>query len=353
MTEKILEALSNVIDPDLHKDLVSLGMIQNLTIEGDVVSFTIILTTPACPLKSKFVKDCTDIIHKQVDQNLKVNISFISRVAQQRRVVAERLSKVKNLVAIASGKGGVGKSTVAVNLAVSLANMGAKVGLLDADINGPSLSVMLGLEEVQPYVKQEGDKSVIQPIVKFGIKIMSIGMLVARNQPLVWRGPMLSNAFQQLVVDTEWGELDYLIIDLPPGTGDIHLTLCQQLPLGSAIMVTTPQKVAVADNLKTIEMFRMDSLKIPVIGVVENMSYFIPLEHPEEKYYIFGSGGGKELSETYQIPLLGSIPFVMGVSDQADQGIPAVAEKGSLLNKVFNDIAQGVAQQISILSSHK
>ncbi|MEA3497293.1 MAG: Mrp/NBP35 family ATP-binding protein [Bacteroidota bacterium] len=352
MKDKILKALSNVIDPDLHKDIVSLGMVQDIKIEGKKVSFRFVLTTPACPMKSKFVEDCTKEIHKHVDDSLEVNIKFDSKVEHQKRDSEKKMSKVKNLIAIASGKGGVGKSTVAVNIAISLSKLNAKIGIIDADINGPSIPKMLGVEDERPMVKTIDKKNIMVPIENHGIKIMSIGNLLPPDQPVIWRGPLLSSGLRQLIIDTDWGELDYLIVDLPPGTGDIHITLCQEMPLTAAVVVTTPQHVATGDTARTINMFKQKSINVPVIGVVENMSYFSPKELPDNKYYIFGEGGGQKLANQFNIPLMGQLPLVMGVVDGSDKGLPAVLDdENAILIKEFDSISMKVAQQISILNA--
>ena len=353
MKEKILAALGKVIDPDLKNDLVSLNMINDLKIEGKKVCFTITLTTPACPLKNRFRDQCTMYIHQDVDKDLEVEITFDAKVRNDKRASQEKMPGVKNLIAIASGKGGVGKSTVSVNIALALAQFGAKVGLLDADINGPNLQIMMGLQGMQPLAKAVGTRTLMKPVEKFGIKVISLGMMVPASQPIVWRGPMLSNAFQQLCLDTDWEELDYLIFDLPPGTGDIHITLCQQLPITAVVMVTTPQKVSHSDTMKTIEMFKMDNIKIPLLGIVENMSYFTPAELPDKKYYIFGKGAATELSEKYNIPVLGELPIVDGVADKSDKGLPIMMDEGNPLIPVFNDIAQKIAQALAILNAQK
>jgi ATP-binding protein involved in chromosome partitioning len=354
MKDKILKALSKVIDPDLKDNLVKLNMIDNVKVEGKNVSFTIVLTTPACPMKSRFVDECTKYIHEDVDPELKVHVDFDSKVAHTQRQNMEKMAGVKNMIAVASGKGGVGKSTVAVNLALALSSFGAKVGLLDADLNGPSIPVMLGIQGVQPSLKVVGDKNMMVPIEKFGIKIMSIGTLLPEDKPIVWRGPMLSNGLSQLILDTMWEELDYLIVDLPPGTGDIHITLCQQMPLSAALIVTTPQKVSLTDTLKTVEMFKIDKMEIPIAGIVENMSYFTPAELPDNKYYLFGKGAGESLAKRYNVPLLGQLPLVMGVSDKSDTGVPIMQDdKNEIMQERFKDLAQKLAQQISIISAKK
>jgi ATP-binding protein involved in chromosome partitioning len=353
MKDKILKALSKVIDPDFKKDLVSLNMIQNLKIEGKKVSFTVVLTTPACPLKERFRRECIEVIHSDVDPEMEVIIEMSSKVTQQKKTSTDKLSGVRNIIAVASGKGGVGKSTVSVNLALALAQHGARVGLIDADINGPNIPIMLGLENSKPDVKVIDGKNIMIPVTKFDIKVMSIGMLIPPNQPLVWRGPMLSNALQQLILESEWGELDYLVMDLPPGTGDIHITLCQQIPLTGALMVTTPQKVSMSDTIRTIEMFKISGMDIPVIGIVENMSYFIPDELPDHKYYIFGKGAAEEIASKYNIPVLGNLPLIMGVTSQSDKGVPAIMNNNAALKAEFMSLAEKVAQQISILNHKK
>ncbi len=351
MKDKILDALKNVIDPDLKKNIVELDMVKNIEVKDGVVSFDFVLTTPACPLKNVFITDCTNAIHKHVDKNLKVDIRFGSKVESQLKENKEILKGVKNIIAVASGKGGVGKSTVSANLAVSLATLGAKVGLLDADFNGPSIPTMLGVQKEKPEIIKENNQDWIIPVERFDIKIMSIGMLVAEDKPIVWRGPMLSTGLRQLMTESKWGELDYLLIDLPPGTTDIHISLCQELPLSAAVIVTTPQQVSINDTVKTIEMFRMDKINIPIVGVVENMSYFVPKELPENKYYIFGKGGGQYLAKRYNVPLLGQMPLVMGVADSADKGLPAVLDDGQpMLQDILKEISQKLAQNISILN---
>lgn len=349
MKEQILKALSKVIDPDLKENLVKLNMIENLRVENKDVYFTIVLTTPACPLKNIFIEECTKIIHEEVDSSLNIHIDFDSKVAYSKRQNSDLLTNVKNMIAVASGKGGVGKSTVAVNLAIMLAELGSKVGLLDADMNGPSIPVMLGIENEQPKITTVNGKTLMLPVEKFGIKIMSIGMLMPQDKPLVWRGPMLSNGLSQMILETLWEETDYLIVDLPPGTGDIHITLCQQMPLTGVVIVTTPQRVSLTDTIKTIEMFRMDKMGIPVLGIIENMSYFIPAELPENKYYIFGQGGGELLAGKYKLPLLARLPLVMGVTQDSDTGIPAISGKNaSLIKPEFQKLAGKLVQQIAI-----
>ncbi|MGE0589498.1 MAG: Mrp/NBP35 family ATP-binding protein [Cyclobacteriaceae bacterium] len=349
-TEKdILSALSTVNDPDLHKDLVTLNMIRDIKVSDQQVSFTVMLTTPACPLKEKIRKDCEEAV-KKVIGDLKLEITMSSSVTSARDS-APVLTNVKNIIAIASGKGGVGKSTVTSNLAVALAQMGAKVGLIDADIFGPSVPVMFNCEHEQPEVKVVNGKNVIVPLEQYGVKLVSIGFLTPPDSPVVWRGPMASSALKQFISDADWGELDYMFIDLPPGTSDIHLTLVQTVPVTGAIIVTTPQRVALADATKGLAMFKQPQINVPVLGIVENMAYFTPEELPDNKYYIFGKDGGKNLSEKYGVPLLGQIPLVQGIRESGDSGLPAVMKDG-MTGDAFKELAESVARQVAIRNAN-
>src|SRR5476651_404082 len=343
--EQVLQALGNVEEPDLKKDLVTLNMIQNVRIDGMHVSFSVILTTPACPLKAMIENACRNAIKYFVSKEAIVHIDMTSKVTSQKNT---GVPGVKNIIAVASGKGGVGKSTVSVNLALGLAKTGAKVGLIDADIYGPSIPIMFGLEGARPMAKDVNGKSRIQPIEKYGIKLLSIGFFTDPNQPVPWRGPMVSTAVKQLFNDADWGELDYLVVDLPPGTGDIHITITQTFPVTGAVIVTTPQNVALADARKGIGMFMMDAINVPILGIVENMSYFTPAELPENKYYIFGQGGGKKLAAQLGVPFLGEIPLIKGISDSGDAGKPIVLDEDGVMAKSFIDMAKRVAQQVSI-----
>jgi ATP-binding protein involved in chromosome partitioning len=344
--EQIISALSTVNDPDLKRDLVSLGMIKDIAIRESEVAFTVVLTTPACPLKEKIRKDCLDAVAGVVGENFKININITSNVTSG-RAQGPILPGVKNIVAIASGKGGVGKSTVTTNLAVALAKSGAKVGLIDADIFGPSIPLMFNCEFEKPEVQVINDKNFIIPIEHYGVKLLSIGFLTPPDSAVVWRGPMASSALKQFFADAIWGDLDYLLIDLPPGTSDIHLTMVQTVPVTGAVIVTTPQKVALADATKAIAMFNQSQIKVPVLGVVENMAYFTPEELPDNKYFIFGSDGGKNLAEKFGVPLLGQIPLVQGIRESGDSGLPAVM-KGGILAEVFETLAETLARQIAI-----
>ena len=346
-TEKqIIEALSTVNDPDLHRDLVSLGMIKEVVTKENEVAFTVVLTTPACPLKEKIRKDCIEAVEKVVGSNVKININITSTVTSIRQS-GPLLPGVKNIIAIASGKGGVGKSTVTTNLAVALANSGAKVGLIDADIFGPSIPLMFNCEFEKPEVQVIDGKNYIIPIEHYGVKLLSIGFLTPPDSAVVWRGPMASSALKQFFADAIWGELDYLLIDLPPGTSDIHLTMVQTVPVTGSVIITTPQKVALADATKGIAMFKQSQINVPILGIVENMAYFTPEELPDNKYFIFGKDGGKNLADKFNVPLLGQIPLVQGIRESGDSGLPAVL-KGGILADVFESLAKTLARQIAI-----
>ncbi|MCC8410971.1 Mrp/NBP35 family ATP-binding protein [Mucilaginibacter sp. UR6-1] len=346
--EQVLQALSNVEEPDLKKDLVTLNMIQDIHIDGNRLSFSVILTTPACPLKGLIENACRNAIGHFISKEIEVSINMTSRVTSQKDT---GVPGVKNIIAVASGKGGVGKSTVAVNLALGLVKADARVGLIDADIYGPSLPIMFGLEGARPNATQQNGKTRIQPIEKFGLKLLSIGFFTDPNQPVPWRGPMVSTAVKQLFNDADWGELDYLVVDLPPGTGDIHITITQTFPVTGAVIVTTPQNVALADAKKGIGMFMMDAINVPILGVVENMAYFTPAELPENKYYIFGQDGGKKLATQLDVPFLGEIPLVKSISESGDAGVPVILQDNSVTADAFTEMAKMVAQQVSIYNA--
>ena len=347
--EQVLKALSHVEEPDLKKDLVTLNMIEDIIIEGNNLTFSVVLTTPACPLKALIENACRNAIAHFISKDVVVDVKMTSRVTTQKN---QPLSNIRNIIVVASGKGGVGKSTVSANLAIGLAKRGAKVGLIDADIYGPSIPIMFGLETEKPNATQTADgKTRIDPIEKFGIKLLSIGFFTDPNQPIPWRGPMASNAVKQLFNDADWGELDYLVVALPPGTGDIHITLTQNYPVAGAVIVTTPQNVALADAKKGIGMFLMDSINVPILGIIENMSYFTPAELPDNKYYIFGEGGGRKLAGMYNTAFLGEIPLVQSISDAGDAGSPVILNENNPMSDAFLDIAERVAQQVSIANA--
>jgi ATP-binding protein involved in chromosome partitioning len=346
----IIAALSKVEDPDLKRDLVTLNMIRDVKVFSDTVSFTVVLTTPACPLREVIKRDCEAAVREVTGPGVTINILMTSSVTSVRQN-APVLPNVKNIVAVASGKGGVGKSTVTSNLAVALAQSGAKVGLIDADIFGPSIPTMFNCEFEQPPVKNVNGKNIILPIEQYGVKLLSIGFLTPPDSAILWRGPMASSALKQFFSDTEWGDLDYLLIDLPPGTSDIHLTMVQTVPVTGAVIVTTPQKVALADANKAMAMFRQPQINVPILGVVENMAWFTPEELPDNKYHIFGQGGGQTLADKYQVPLLGQVPLVQGIRESGDSGLPAVMKNGPM-SDAFIDVMKSMARQIAIRNAN-
>jgi ATP-binding protein involved in chromosome partitioning len=343
----VLGALSHVEEPDLKKDLVSLNMIKDVKIEGNKISFTVVLTTPACPLKEVIRKRCMDSLEEHLGRDIEVDIAMTAEVTTIRNSNPQ-LPGVKNIIAISSGKGGVGKSTVTANLAVALKNSGARVGIIDADISGPSIPLMFGAEDVQPLIAQKDGKNWIHPVNQYGIKMISIGFLTPKDNAVVWRGPMASQALRQFLGDVDWGDLDYLLIDLPPGTSDIHLSLVQTVPVTGAVVVTTPQKVALADATKGLAMFKQPQINVPVLGIIENMAYFTPDELPENKYYIFGKDGGKELAAKFDVPLLGEIPIVQSIREAGDEGRPIMMDENSIASQAFKKAAEALAQQLAI-----
>jgi ATP-binding protein involved in chromosome partitioning len=350
--EKVLEALGNVQEPDLGKDLVTLNMVRDIVIDGNNISFTVVLTTPACPLKDMIGNACKNAIRLLVNKDANVTINFTSNTTTRRVDTGAILPAVKNIIAVVSGKGGVGKSTVAANLAIALAQGGAKTGLMDADIYGPSVPIMFGVRGERPMMMEVEGKGMIVPLERYGIKLISIGLMVDEKQAVVWRGPMASSAIRQFITDVYWGELDYLVVDMPPGTGDIHLTLMQTVPVTGAIIVTTPQDVALADAKKGIAMFGQAQMNVPVIGLVENMSYFTPAELPQNKYYIFGKEGGKRLAEEYDIPFLGQIPLVQSIREGGDTGIPVMLSNDEVTRSAFNEFAAHVVRTVSMRNAN-
>lgn len=352
--EAVLKALGNVDDPDLGKDLVTLNMVKDIEVDGNNVAFTVVLTTPACPMKEMIEKACINAIQLLVSKEAVVSVKMTSNVNSNRKDNLALLPNVKNIIAVASGKGGVGKSTISVNLALALAHEGAKVGILDADIYGPSIPIMLGLRDERPkMIDLEGDgKGKIVPIEKYGVKAMSIGLLVDEKQAVVWRGPIASSALKQFITDVHWGDLDYLIIDLPPGTGDIHLTLVQAVPVTGSVIVSTPQAVAAADAKKAIMMFKQPQINIPILGVVENMAYFTPTELPDNKYYLFGKGGAQQMAEQFELPFLGEVPLVQSIREGGDNGIPAVLDDTNPSKQVFLELARNVARNVSMRNAN-
>ncbi len=354
--EKVLEALGNVQEPDLGKDLVTLNMVKDIRIDGKRVSFTVVLTTPACPLKDHIRNACVNAIKILVDKEAEVMVNFTSNTTTNRKDPGSVLPGVKNIIAVVSGKGGVGKSTVAANLALAFARDGAKVGLMDADIYGPSVPIMFGVRGERPkMIKGNGDKGLIVPIERFGIRLMSIGLLVDDKSAVVWRGPMASSAIRQFATDVYWDELDYLVIDMPPGTGDIHLTMVQTVPITGIVVVTTPQEVALADAKKAIAMFGQAQIKVPIIGLVENMSYFVTPGLPDEpanRHFIFGKEGGKRLAEEYDIPFLGQIPLVQTIREGGDEGVPVMMSDDETSRNAFLSFAGAAARSIAMRNAN-
>ncbi|MGB9663373.1 MAG: iron-sulfur cluster carrier protein ApbC [Ignavibacteria bacterium] len=343
----ILKALANVQDPDLRRDIVTLNMVKEIRIDENQIFVKINLTTPACPLKDNIKNDCIKEIRKVVGSDYSIQIEMGSSVTSHINEIKEKLLPgVKNTIAVASGKGGVGKSTVAVNLAVALAQDGANVGLIDADIYGPSIPLMLGVKEQPKMIGEDPNNVKLLPLERYGVKLMSIGFLIDDNTPVIWRGPMASGAIKQFMSDVLWGELDYLIFDLPPGTGDIQLTLVQTIPLTGAVVVTTPQDVALIDAKKAIKMF--EKVNVTILGLVENMSYFIAPD-TNKRYDIFGNGGGRKAAQEMGIPFLGEIPINPLIREGGDTGKPIVIVDPDCeeTKKIF-EIARNMAAQISI-----
>ena len=350
----ILDALEKVRYPGTGKNLVEAGMIEdNIRIDGKKVSFSIIFDRPNDPFIKSVVKAAETAILTYVspDVGIKGNISV--RTRQEAHPESKKLlPEVTNILAITSGKGGVGKSTVSANLAVALAAMGYKTGLLDADIFGPSQPKMFHVEDAKPYLEKAGDRELIQPVERYGVKLLSIGFFVNPEEAVLWRGAMASNALKQLISETNWGALDYLLIDLPPGTSDIHLTLVQTLAVTGAVIVTTPQEVALADARKGISMFTGDKVNVPVLGLIENMAWFTPSELPDNKYYIFGKGGGKRLAEALNIPLLGQIPIVQSICESGDAGTPVALTPDTLTGAAFHKTAQTLVERVHYRHQH-
>jgi ATP-binding protein involved in chromosome partitioning len=346
-SDSVLEVLRPVQDPELQKSLVELNMIRNVSVEGGDVSFTLVLTTPACPLREFIVEDCEKAV-RTISGVSSVQVEVTAETPQQKSLPDRTgIDGVKNIVAVSSGKGGVGKSTVAVNLAVSLAQAGAAVGLIDADIYGPNAPTMMGLSAAEVRVRQGAQGEELEPAFNHGVKMVSMGFLIDPDQPVIWRGPMLNGVIRQFLYQVQWGALDYLIVDLPPGTGDAQLTLAQAVPMAGAVIVSTPQDVAVSDARRGLRMFQQ--LQVPVLGVVENMSFFIPPDQPDQRYDIFGSGGGEKISTELGVPLLGCVPLELAVRQGGDEGRPIVVQHpDSASAQALKAVAQQVAAKVSI-----
>jgi len=344
--EQLIECLRKVNHPDSGKDIFSLQMVQDIRIEGNNIWFSLVFERSNDPFISSLKKACVKAVKTYLgpQANVKNNITVKARQMADTQPV---LDGVKNIVAVASGKGGVGKSTVACNLAVATSLKGYKVGLIDADIFGPSIPKMMATEGMNPEVVKKDGQDILIPVEKYNVRLLSIGYFVDPADPIVWRGPMATNALKQFITQTQWGELDYLFIDLPPGTSDIHLTLVQEVPVTGAVIVTTPQHVATADALKGVNMFRSDKINVPVFGLVENMAWFTPAELPDNKYYIFGKGGGQALADALKLPLLGQIPLIQGVVEDSDTGKPSVLKEDSPARQIFLDTTDRLLEEIN------
>ncbi|NMC39679.1 MAG: Mrp/NBP35 family ATP-binding protein [Bacteroidales bacterium] len=347
--ESVLNILGKVIHPASGKPLPDSGVIEKVEVQGKTIHLVLKFQKATDPLASSIKKAAQQAIETFLGPGIDLHIDIETpQVRHESPEESSPLSKIKNIIAIASGKGGVGKSTIAVNLAVGTALRGARVGLIDADVYGPSIPRMFSSEDLHPFMKKENGKEIFVPVEKYGVKVLSIGYFVAPSDALIWRGPMATSALRQLLHQTDWGELDYLYIDLPPGTGDIHLTLVQEVPVTGAVIVSTPQEVALADVVKGINMFENAAIKVPVLGLVENMSWFTPPELPDHKYFIFGKNGGKALAEKLKLPLLGQIPVVESICDDSDHGHPSVMNQNSPVGKSFMDLVDQVMTQVDI-----
>ncbi len=346
--EQVLEALKQVKHPENGIDLIELGMVKDIKIGGNRIDFSLHFKKPNNPFAGSIRKACELAIKSFLGDEVEINVAIISDpvIHEPKPSDNQSLAGVKNIIAIASGKGGVGKSTVSVNLAVALAKNGASVGLFDADVYGPSIPKMFSLEGEHPSVKKEGNNEIIIPVEKHGVKLLSMGFFVDPGDALIWRGPMATGAIKQLITQSDWGELDYLFIDLPPGTGDIHLTIVQEIPVTGVVIVSTPQQVALADAIKGIAMFKTDKINVPVLGLVENMAWFTPAEYPENKYYIFGKDGCKNLAAEMQIDFLGQIPIVQGICDDGDAGRPSVLDENNPAGKAFRILAENLIHSL-------
>lgn len=346
-TSTILKVLQPVQDPELRKSLVDLNMIRNVQVDGGAVSFTLVLTTPACPLRQFIVDECEAAV-KTLPGVESVAVEVTAETPQQKALPDRAgIAGVKNILAISSGKGGVGKSTVAVNVAIALAQAGAKVGLIDADIYGPNAPKMMGLEDAKVSVRQGEQGEVLEPAFNYGVKLVSMGFLIDPDQPVIWRGPMLNGIIRQFLYQVTWGELDYLLVDMPPGTGDAQLTLTQAVPMAGAVIVTTPQDVALLDSRRGLKMFQQ--MQVPVLGIVENMSYFIPPDMPEKSYDIFGSKGGEKTAQELGIPLLGCVPLEIPLRQGGDRGVPIVVDAPETPSaKALTAISQQIAAKVSM-----
>lgn len=341
----ILKALESITVAGEGTNMVESGAVRNVLTFGDEAVVEVVLHNPAMHIRKRAEADIIKTIHEQISPDAKVKVNIKLETAEKPEIKGKSIPGITNIIAVSSGKGGVGKSTITANLAVTLANMGFKVGVLDSDIYGPSMPIMFDVERERPISVQIDGKSKMKPIESYGVKLLSIGFFTSPEQAVIWRGPMASKALSQMIFDADWGELDFMLIDLPPGTGDIHLSIMQSLPITGAVVVSTPQAVALADAKKGVAMFQQESINVPVLGIIENMAYFTPEELPDNKYYIFGKEGAKNLAEDLAVPFLGEVPIVQGIREAGDFGRPAAMQTGTMLETVFREIAREVVQE--------
>ena len=345
----VLKALEHITVPGEGQNMVESGAVKNVQIFGDEVEVDITINNPSLQARKKTEVEILKIIHQEVYEKAKIKVNIkVDAPAKPKtnEIKGKPIPGIRNIIAVASGKGGVGKSTVTANLAVTLAKMGFKVGLLDADIYGPSMPIMFDVAHEKPLAVTVDGKSKMKPIESYGVKLLSIGFFTQPNQAVIWRGPMASKALNQMIFDAHWGELDFMLLDLPPGTGDIHLSIMQAMPVTGAVIVSTPQTVALADARKGVAMFQQDSINVPVLGIIENMAYFSPEELPNNKYYIFGKEGAKNLSEDLNVPFLGEIPLVQSIREAGDVGRPAAMQTGTKIEEAFEELTKNVAQEV-------
>ena len=342
----ILKALESITVAGEGKNMVESGAVTNVVTFGDEVIVDLVLTTPAMHIKKRAEDDIRKTIQEQVASEAKVKVNIKVEVPEKNEIKGKTIPGIKNIIAVASGKGGVGKSTVTANLAVSLTKMGFSVGVLDADIYGPSMPIMFDVESEKPISVTVDGKSKMKPVESYEIKLLSIGFFTAPSQAVIWRGPMASKALNQMIFDADWGELDFMLIDLPPGTGDVHLSIVQSLPITGVVVVSTPQAVALADAKKGVSMFLSEAINVPVLGIVENMAYFTPEELPNNKYYIFGKEGAKNLAQDLEVPFLGEVPIIQSIREAGDYGRPAAMQTGSVIETVFEEITRNVVREV-------
>ncbi|MDO5105774.1 Mrp/NBP35 family ATP-binding protein [Capnocytophaga sp.] len=343
----VLEALQKITVPGEGKNMVDSGAVQNIVVFGDEVVVDVVINNPSLQAKKRTEVEVMKAIHAEVHEKAKVFVNVKVIAPEKPEIKGKPIPGIKNIIAVASGKGGVGKSTVTANLAVALAKMGFQVGLLDADIYGPSMPIMFDVADQKPLSVNVDGKSKMKPIENYGVKMLSIGFFTNPNQAVIWRGPMAAKALNQMIFDADWGELDFLLLDLPPGTGDIHLSIMQAMPVTGAVVVSTPQKIALADARKGVAMFQQETINVPVLGIVENMAYFTPEELPDNKYYIFGKEGAKHLSEDLNVPFLGEIPLVQSIRESGDVGRPTALQENTPQAQAFTKLAQNVVQSVA------